>query len=110
MLLAVILFLVFIQLILVYKVLRFLFSPTPKTFEEFLPPNDIGSFHFSETHKKVYIGFISLFLILYSITAIIFGLEILAIKGDLEKIAQTGKRVIVYTTDGRYGIAFKKMR
>jgi len=100
--------LIFIQLILLYKFIRFLFSPIPKTFEEFLPKDKIGGFHFSETHKKAYLGFISLLLILYSLTALIFAVEILTIKGDLERITKISKRVIVYTTDGRYGIAFKK--
>jgi Fe2+ transport system protein B len=91
-----------------FRVIKKIFERKKHTFEELLPQEEINRFNFETVHRKIWLGFVILSLLLVYLMVFVFGLEVMKSEGYLKRIAKVGDRIIVYTTDGRYGMIFKQ--
>jgi len=96
-----------IELFIIYKTLKILFAREENSFDIFLPREKIAKFRFEEFHKKIIIGYVLLTYFLLLGTMLLYLIFFLNFENQIKKIIQNNK-VIVYTTDGRYGVIIKK--
>jgi len=95
------------SLFFLYKINYYLSKAEENSFETLVDKESLRSFKFENLHKKVFLAVVSLALSILFLTALIWFYEFNTIENNLKRIEKISKRVLVYTTDGRYGMAFK---
>jgi Fe2+ transport system protein B len=91
-----------------YRIIRILLRREGQSFERFLPQEEINRYNFELIHRRLWLGMVSLAISLVYLALLVYFIKSSKTSEYLKRMAKVSDRIVVYTTDGRYGLIFKQ--